>query len=96
MLQVDPDARPRLKASAHRVHERVRRFQMRGDVGVTCFPTFETGECIRFFSGASNFDERVLWRASPRWCDTRAFADLFPVMRWPGGIAVPFGFLSRG
>ena len=59
MLKVHADARPRPKASPHRVDQHICWFQMNARVRVTRLPALESIQRRRLFTSAADFDERV-------------------------------------
>jgi hypothetical protein len=59
VLQVDADAGPGAKASAHGVDEDVGRLQVRSRLRVARLPSFEAGERVFFFRRAADLDQRM-------------------------------------
>src|SRR5262249_30213556 len=60
VLEVDPDARPCVEASAHRVDQHVCRLQVRRRFGMPRLPPLESFERTLFFFGSADFDQRKL------------------------------------
>jgi len=59
VLQVDADARPRLKSSTHAIDEHVRGLQMRRRFGMTRLPPRQSCLRVGFLLRAPNLDERA-------------------------------------
>ena len=87
MLQIDADASPVRRSATHRIDQHVGRFEVRGDFGMTRFPTFEPGERIVFALRATDFDQRMFACASARRLNARRLAGLLLVLRRPRRIA---------
>jgi hypothetical protein len=107
VLEVQTDARPRLKTSSHRIDQHVRWLQMRGSVSMTSTPPLETSERVVLALRPGNFNKRParLPRTSrlPRSSDgsapgrlhARGLVGLFPIVRRPRRIPQTLAFLSR-
>ena len=87
VLQIDADARPRVKASAHRVDEHVGRFEVRRGIRMSRAPALEPRKRSFFFLRAADFNQRIFRRAAPRRLDALRLARLLAVMRRPRRVA---------
>ena len=65
VLQVDTNARPRVKPPAHRIDEHVRWLKMRGSLRMACTPSLEPRKRVVLLLGAPDLDERALRYSSP-------------------------------
>ena len=87
VLQVDADARPCMKPSAHRVDEHIGGLQMRSGFWMPRLPSLHAGERVRLPAGAGDLDQRMLGRPAARRLDPRRFAFLLAIVRRPRRIA---------
>ena len=95
MLQIDANARPVRRSTTHRIDQHVGRCEMRDDVGMTRFPTFEARERIVLALRAADLDQRMLARAAARRLNARRLAGLLLVLRRPRRIAEPVALMTR-
>ena len=90
VLQIDADARPRVKPAAHGVHEHVGGLQMRGGLGMARFQRSSPASASAFRC-ARPISTSGLARLSVRrdGCTRARLAGLLPVVRRPRRIAQP-------
>jgi hypothetical protein len=108
VAKVDPDARPRAGASAHRIHEDVVDLQEGGGFRMPCLPALEARQGIVFVLRFGDGDKRLCRLAATaaflcgarglpsRRGDTRRLASLLLVVGGPRRIPEAGGFLCSG
>ena len=96
VLQVDPDPGPGRGAAAHRVHQHVRRLEVRRRLGVARLPALEPGERVLLAPRAADLDQRMLRRArAVDGCTRGGSPCLLPVVRRPRRVAQALALVPR-
>ena len=96
VLQVDPNARPGVKPSSHRIDEHVGWLEMRRGLRVARAPALETGKCVLLLFRAPDLDERARRYPSARRLHARRFIRLLLIVRRPGRVAQPLLCMTLG
>jgi hypothetical protein len=96
VLQVEPDAGPRVKTSPHRIDEHVRFREVRGRLRVPRAPAIKTGHCIVLALRTADLNQRILRLTAPRRLHALGFPRLLPVVRRPRRIAETVAFVPCG
>ena len=96
VLQVDANARPRVKPPAHRIDEHVRWLKMRGSLRMACTPSLEPRKRVVLLLGAPDLDERALRYPSARRLHARRFIRLLLIVRRPWRVTQPLLCMTPG